>query len=422
MTSTAPYRALRHRDYRHLAFSQGFSLIGTQMQVAAINWHVYLLSGSPWALGMIGLTRVAPLILFSLWGGIVADRHDRKRVIFAAQSVLAILACSLAWATWNGRDALWLIYAVNAVAAAASAFDNPARQALVPRLVPAQELSGALSLNLSAFNFATIAGPALSGLLLASTSREHAAGRDSLALIYAINALSFVAVLAAVATIRTAGTVEPGEGGHPAFFSSLREGLHFVFSTPIMIATMALDFFATFWAGSLLLLPIVADQILGVGARGFGFLAAAPAVGALIGSLYTSVRTLPKRQGPILLGAVLFYGCATIVVGLSRSFWLTLIALGLSGLADVISTVIRQTLRQLLTPDAMRGRMTSINMIFFQGGPQLGELEAGLLAGMFASVAVGTTVSIVSGGVMTLVTVIVIDRLAPFVRQYRTPV
>ena len=185
---------------------------------------------------------------------------------------------------------------------------------------------------------------------------------------------------------------------------------------------MALDFFATFWAGSLLLLPIVADQILGVGARGYGFLAAAPAVGALLGSLYTSVRILPKRQGPILLGAVAFYGCATIVVGLSRSFWLTLLALALSGLADVISTVILQTLRQLLTPDALRGRMTSINMIFFQGGPQLGELEAGLLAGLFASAAVGTTVSIVSGGAMTLVTVLVIDRLAPYVRRYRAPV
>ncbi|MFN7966383.1 MAG: MFS transporter [Acidobacteriota bacterium] len=422
MSEDAPYRALRHRDYRHLALSQGVSLIGTQMQVAAINWHVYLLSGSPWALGMIGLTRVAPLILFSLWGGIVADRHDRKRVIFAAQSVLALLACGLAWATWKSHDTLWLVYAVNAVAAAASAFDNPARQALVPRLVPAKQLAGALSLNLSAFNFATIAGPALSGLLLAGTSREHFAGRDSLAIIYALNALSFLGVLIAVATIRTAGTVEPRDGEHPAFFASLREGLQFVFSTPIMIATMALDFFATFWAGSLLLLPIVADQILGVGARGYGFLAAAPAVGALLGSLYTSVRILPKRQGPILLGAVAFYGCATIVVGLSRSFWLTLLALALSGLADVISTVIRQTLRQLLTPDALRGRMTSINMIFFQGGPQLGELEAGLLAGLFASAAVGTTVSIVSGGAMTLVTVLVIDRLAPYVRRYRAPV
>lgn len=419
--TTAPYQALRHRDYRYLALSQGVSLIGTQMQVAAINWHVYLLTGSALALGTLGLTRVIPLILFSLWGGIVADRHDRKRVIFLAQSALAVLACALAWATWRAHDTLWLLYAINAAGAAASAFDNPARQALIPRLVPASQLSGALSLNLSAFNLATIAGPALAGLILAGTGRESAAGRDLLAVIYLINAISFLGVLAAVSMIRTRGAVDPAGGAHPAFWASLREGLRFVTGTPIMIATMTLDFFATFFAGSLLLLPIVADQILGIGARGYGLLAAAPAVGALFGSLFTALRALPRRQGPILLGAVACYGLATIVVGLSRSFLLTFLALAAAGLADVVSTVIRQTLRQLLTPDALRGRMTSINMIFFMGGPQLGELEAGLVAGLFASAAVGTAVSITSGGVLTILAVLIVDRLAPFVRRYEAP-
>jgi MFS family permease len=419
--SRVPYQVLRHADYRRLAVSQGVSLIGTQMQVAAINWHVYLLTGEPLALGTLGLTRVLPLILFSLWGGIVADRHDRKRVIFLAQSGMTLLAAVLAWSTWTGRDALWLLYAINGLSAIASAFDNPARQALLPRLVPSKELTGALSLNLSAFNFATIAGPAIAGLLLAGSQVDSLQGRDGLALIYVINSISFLGVLISVLRIRASGAVDHAANGALPFFASLREGLQFVFTTPIMTATMALDFFATFFAGSLLLLPIVADQILGVGVRGYGFLAAAPAVGALLGSLYTSLRPLPKHQGPVLLIAVVVYGAATIVVGLSTSFLLTLLALGVSGLADVISTVIRQTLRQLLTPDALRGRMTSINMIFFQGGPQLGEMEAGLVAQALPPPAFGTSVSITVGGVLTVLTVVVIDRLAPFVRRYRPP-
>lgn len=419
--SLLPWRALRHRDFRLLAGSQAVSLIGTQMQIAAITWHVYLLSGRPLALGTIGLTRVVPLIVFSLWGGIVADRHDRKKVMFATQSILTLLACALGYATFAGLDSLALIYAINAASAAVTAFDNPARQALIPRLVPGAELPGALALNLSAFNLATIAGPALSGVILAAAAPGGTAGRGALGAIYVVNAVSFLGVLAAVTRIRAPGAVPPREGEHPPFWTSLREGLSFVFRTPVMIATMALDFFATFFAGSLLLLPIVADQVLGVGARGYGMLAAAPAAGALAGSIYTSIRPLPRRQGPILLAAVAIYGLSTAVVGLSGSFALTLLMLALSGLADVVSTVIRQALRQLQTPDALRGRMTSINMIFFMGGPQLGELEAGLVAGLFASAALGTVVSITSGGILTIVTVVVIDRLAPFLRHYESP-
>ncbi len=192
--------------------------------------------------------------------------------------------------------------------------------------------------------------------------------------------------------MRTSGRVEADAGSHAAPLEALREGLRFVFGTPIMVWTTGLDFFATFFAGSLSLLPIFADQVLHVGPAGYGWLVSAPALGALVGSFYTSFRHLPPRQGRLLLASVAFYGVATVVYGLSRSYWLTFLALALSGLADLVSTVIRQTLRQLLTPDALRGRMTSVNMIFFMGGPQLGELEAGLVASLFASAAVGATV------------------------------
>jgi len=182
--------------------------------------------------------------------------------------------------------------------------------------------------------------------------------------------------------------------------------------------TMAVDFLATFLSGSMSLLPIFAAQVLKVGATGYGLLVSAPAIGALAGSLWLSVRPLPGRQGRTFLWAVAAYGVATVVFGLSRSFPLTLAALALTGTADAISTVIRQTLRQLVTPDELRGRMTSVNMIFFMGGPQLGELEAGVVASLFATAAVGVTVAVVSGGIATIVVAGAVAAATPVVRRY----
>ena len=426
-----PYRTLRHRDFRRLWVGQLVSLTGTQMQVAAINWHVYLLTRSPLALGIVGLTRVLPIIAFSLWGGIVADRHDRRRVMLTTQTLLTVLASVLGALTFLRWDTVWLIYLLNAMTAAAAAFDAPARQALIPRLVPAEELPGALSLNLTVFHAATIAGPALAGLMIAGTGAVFgrpggvdlpagpAAGPTTgIGWIYAVNAASFLASIVALALMNP-------ESGRPGIaplaqdgWGALKDGLRFVFTTPLMVWTMALDFFATFFSGAMSLLPIFADQVLRAGPIGYGVLVAAPALGALLGSLYTSVRHLPPRQGRVFLLSVAAYGLATVVFGLSRSFTLTFIALAVTGLADLVSTVIRQTLRQLITPDALRGRMTSVNMIFFMGGPQLGELEAGLVASLFASAATGAMVSVVSGGIGTLVVVAVIAAASPLVRRY----
>ena len=422
-----PYRALRHRDFRRLFSTQLLSLVGTQMQVAALNWHVYLLTGSPLALGMVGLTRVGPILALSLWGGVVADRHDRRRVMILTQSAMALVAGALAALTFARRESVALLYLLNALSAAAVAFDNPARQALVPRLVPREELPGALALNLTSFHTAMIAGPALAGLLIAGAGAIVASGpaaqtvairSDGIGWIYAINAASFVGVLVVLATLRTSGRPDPAEAGQQPV-AALREGLRFVFTTPIMVWTMVLDFFATFFSGAMSLLPIFADRILGVGAVGYGLLAGAPGLGALAGSVYTAVVPLPSRQGVVLLRAVAAYGAATVVFGLSRSFALTFAALAATGLADLVSTVIRQTVRQLVTPDALRGRMTSVNMIFFMGGPQMGELEAGLVASLFASVTLGVTVSVVSGGIATLLATAVVAAATPVVRRYR---
>jgi MFS family permease len=410
-SARAPYLALAHRDYRRLIFSQLLSLTGTQMQVVAINWHVYLLTKSPLALGFVGLTRVVPIVVFSLWGGVVADRYDRRRVMVTTQIAMTLVAMGLAAFTFAGRETLWLLYLLNALGASAVAFDGPSRQALIPRLVPADDLPGALSLNLSVFQAALIGGPALGGLLIAN--QPGSAPTSGLALIYLLNAVSFIAVIFALVTMRTSGAPEP-TAGKVDMRAALREGLRFVFTTPLMVWTMGLDFLATFFSGATSLLPIFADQVLHVGAKGYGILAAAPAVGALAGALFLSIRPLPARQGRIFLWAVAAYGAATIVFGLSRSFWLTLAALAGIGLADAISTVIRQTLRQFITPDRLRGRMTSINMIFFMGGPQLGELEAGAVARLF-----GVRTSVILGGVLCTASALLLAVVLPGLRRYR---
>jgi MFS family permease len=225
-------------------------------------------------------------------------------------------------------------------------------------------------------------------------------------------------VLMALSLLRTSGRPElPQVAERP--LESLRAGLRFVFTTPLMVWTMGLDFVATFFAGALSLLPIFADQILKVGPRGYGWLVAAPALGALLGSAYTALFPLPRRQGRAFLWAVAAYGMCTVVWGLSSRFTLVFAFLAGSGLADLVSTVIRQHLRQLITPDGLRGRMTSVNMIFFMGGPQLGELEAGLVASLFASAVMGVRVSVVLGGLITVLAPLVVFLRSPVVRDYQ---
>jgi MFS family permease len=416
-----PYRVLRHRDYRTFWLANLISLTGSQMQVTALHWHVYLLTRSPLFLGLVGLTRVVPVLVFSLWGGVLADRADRRRLMIATQAAMTTVAAALALFTHAGRETVLLLFVLNALGAAASAFDGPARQALVPRLVPRDELQAALVLNLTVFHAAMIGGPALAGLMLAGGHgiAGQASSTGPLSWIYALNALSFLAVLGALWRMDpAAGRPQVENGGTEPALRSLAEGLRFVFGTPIMVWTMALDFFATFFSGAMSLLPIFADQVLHAGPRGYGILVAAPAVGALAGSLWTTWRPLSPRQGRLFLWAVAAYGAATITFGLSRTFWLTFLALAGTGLADLVSTVVRQTLRQLVTPDVLRGRMTSVNMIFFMGGPQLGEVEAGFVASLFASAAVGATVSVVSGGVATIVVAAVVAFATPVVRRY----
>ena len=392
--------ALRARDFRNLLFGQLVSTTGTQMQHVAVVWQLYVLTRSPLALGLIGFFRVAPIVALALGGGLVADAFDRRRLMLVTQTVLASVSVTLAVASHLGVVRPALLYALVAVGATAVAFDNPARQALVPLLVPAENLSGALSLAFTGWQVASIAGPAIAGVVLA--------WRGAVA-IYAIDAATFLAVIGALLAMRH--RAPPRET--PLGLGAVREGLRFVRRTPVIRTTMLLDFFATFFGGSMLLMPIFADQLLRVGPRGLGILYAAQPAGAALAGIFLASRSLPRRQGAAILWAVAAYGGSLAVFGASRSFPLSLAMLAVAGAADTLSTVIRQTLRQLLTPDALRGRMSSINMIYFMGGPQLGEVEAGVVARGF-----GPRVSVASGGLLCVAVAAVTALVSPSLRRF----
>src|SRR5207248_5971715 len=318
------YRTLRHRDFRRLGAATLVSVIGTQMQNVGIDWHIYVLTRSPLALGSVGLVRVIPIILFSTWGGVLADRYDRKRLQFCTQAVMAAIALMLALATYFQRDSVWLIYLLTALTAAANAFDGPARQALVPRLVPTEDLPGALTMNITFMHIAMILGPSIAGIIIGAAGGPGSHTTRGLAPIYFANAGSFLTVLAALATLHASGKPDRSSRGEESWVASLRAGLEFLFSTKIIVWTMVLDFFATLFSGAISLLPIVADQILHVGAQGYGWLRASTGAGALLASIITAVHPPPRKQGPLLLWSVAAYAAATVVYGVSHNFLLTL--------------------------------------------------------------------------------------------------
>ena len=323
--------ALQHRNFRLLWAGLLLSFTGSYMQNAALLWHVSLLAPPDrkgLALGMVGLVRVVPIIAFSMIAGVVADAHNRRRVMFVTQTCAALVAVALAVVTWNGLSALWPIYALAALGGAVGAFDQPARQSLVPTLVPREHLPSAVTLNAIVMQSAAVAGPASGGILIATAG---------LTWVYFVNALSFGFVIAGLLMMRDLPE-RLNTGGNDVSWRAAREGLRFVFANPLIRATMLLDFCATFFASALALLPIFAQDILLVGAEGYGWLYAAPAVGAVAMSAAMVLLTHHiKRRGPVLVWAVAIYGLATVAFGFSRFFWLSFACLAISGAADTVS-------------------------------------------------------------------------------------
>lgn len=395
------FPALRSRDFRLFWVGQFISRTGSHMQNTAINWHLYLLTGSPVALGMLGLVRLLPVVLLSLVGGALADAVERRRLLIVTQCLLMINAALLGWLTLQGRISPTAIYVMTIVNAGAMAFDNPARQSLVVNLVPREHLANALSLSQAFFQVASLLGPLVAGLLI---------DQGGIALTYWLNSASFIAVLVALALLRPPKRDEESASVNLA---ALREGLLFVRHQPVVWGMMLLDAIATFFSSANALLPIFAKDILKAGARGYGLLSAAPAAGSILAAAGLSFFSGIQRQGIAVLVAVAIHGLATVAFGLSRILVLSCFLLAVANGADTISSIMRQTIRQLVTPDRLRGRVTAVNMVFYMGGPRLGELEAGLVAGWL-----GAPLSVITGGIGCLLTVAVVAHKNSALRTY----
>lgn len=399
------WSTLRHRDYRLLWFGQIVSLAGSQMQVVATGWLVLQLTNSAFQLGLLGLLRAVPVMILAMIGGTIADLFDRRRLLLITQTILLGISAVLALTTATGTVSMPLIYALTVIAGATNAFDNPARQSLIPNLVPREELTAALTLNVTTFQLGQIVGPLIGGLVVATLGAQGA---------YAIDALSFVAVLAALLLMRTRIAPNRAERGASKGIGAIVEGFVFVRRNGIILSVMLLDFLATLFGSVQSLLPIFARDVLQVGAAGLGPLYAATSAGAMVAALLLSTRGNIRAQGPTLLIAIGIFGLCLVGFGLSHVFWISLLFLAGSGAADTVSMVLRGSILQLATPDELRGRTTAVHMAFAMGGPQLGQLRAGLVATLIGPLGAAAT-----GGVACVATVVAIAALIPKIRHYR---
>ncbi len=400
--SGRPYRVLRHSDYRLLWSAEVLSMIGSQIQKIAITWQVYELTEDAFKLGLLGLCRFVPVILFGVAGGVIADRGDRRRTLMSAQTALLLLSLVLAVLTVMGSITLLLIYALTVLSATVEGISNPTRQAIIPLLVPKSEFPAASTMNILAFQFSMVLGPALGGLIIASAGVAAA---------YVIDALSFTVVIASILLMKTRPPkIQINMGG----FAAAIEGLRFVRVTPVLLGVMGADFVATLFGSCTTLMPIFAEDVLGVGPKGLGLLLSAPAAGAVVVASLLSILRLPDRAGLAIMASIMIYGACLIGFGLSRNFALSLVMLAGSGAADVMSATLRHATRNLVTPDDLRGRVAAVHRTLAVGGPQLGDFRAGVSASMFGA---GPAVAI--GGVATVISAGAIALLMPAISRYR---
>jgi len=397
-----PYAALRYSDYRYFLTGRLAASMGSQMIDVAIGWELYERTNRALALGFVGLVQVLPIILLALPAGHVADRFDRKRVAIA--SLLLLIAASLALAVISFTVApIPLIYVTLFAIGVALAFHRPAVAALLPQLVPPEKFANAVTWNSVGWQLASVIGPALGGLVIAW---RHRAGA-----VYLIDAGLMLVFVICLTRVRGQQLARAREA---VTIRSLLGGVRFVWHTKVILAAITLDLFAVLFGGATTLLPIFAKDILHVGAEGFGWLRAAPSIGAVIVAILLLGRPPMRRAGKSLLLAVAGFGIETIVFGFSRSFPLSLLMLILAGGLDMISVVVRQTLVQLRTPDDMRGRVSAVNSVFIDTSNELGGFESGASAALF-----GPIVSVVGGGIVTVLVVTAVAVAWPELRGMR---
>ncbi|HEX7607633.1 MAG TPA: MFS transporter [Usitatibacter sp.] len=394
-TGTAdPARPLS-RSFHFFLWTRLLSTAANQILLVALGWQMYDLTASAWDLGLVGLLQFVPTVAFTIPSGQLADRVDRRRVISAAIAVMLCAAALLAWGSagrWIGRD---LIFGVSVLLGLARALLTPAQQAIVPALVPGDQLPRAMALSAAVMKVAVVAGPALGGFTYA------------LGPVWAYG-LCIVVLVAAIGCVLSIHHVPLIKGKDPASFASMFAGFGFIFHKPVVLGAISLDLFAVVLGGATALLPIYAKDILQTGPWGLGLLRAAPAVGALALAAWIARHPLERRVGRTLFVSVAIYGAAILVFAFSRNFILSMMVLAVSGAADMVSVVVRQTLVQIETPDEMRGRVSAVNATFISTSNQLGEFRAGATAAWLGPVG-----SVILGGVGTLVVVALWMRLFP---------
>ncbi len=431
-----PYAALRISTYRDYLGGSFLALMGRQAVTAVALWQVYQWTHSATALGLVGLVNVLPLLALSLPAGAIADRHDRRRLIAAGTAAVAAINIALAaLSLWHEaipnvaplrwmnatllhiatvfeqhaapgslhfeHPALPLIYLLLLLNASVRILIWPARSSITPLLVPNAALTNAITWNTSTFEIATVAGPALGGMLIAFADVPA---------VYALGAALELAFLIALGRVRYFQAPQRTTGRRT--WRDMMAGAEFIWRKKVILGASSLDLFAVLLGGATALLPIYADQILHVGPIGFGWLRAAPSLGAFAMAMWIAHRAPLAQPGRALLWSVVGFGIAIVAFGLSRWFWLSLVALFFTGAFDNISVVVRQTLVQLLTPDALRGRVTAVNQIFIGSSNEIGALRAGLMSAM-----IGPVGAVVWGGIGTVAIAGLIARGVPALRQ-----
>ena len=397
--SSAPYAAFAHADFRRYQLGRFVAVLGVQMGSVAVAWEVYDLTRRPLDLGFVGLAQFLPAVLLSLFTGAVADRFDRRRVVAVCHAVLALGWLLLALRATLGVRDLGVVYGVLVLLGTARAFQGPAASALVPNLVPPADLSNAVAWASTTWQVATIAGPSLGGLSLGLLSPTG---------VYAVSASA--AVFALVNTLRVAPRPAAPRTAEPPM-DRLLAGIRYVWRTPVVLGCISLDLFAVLLGGAVALLPVFARDILHAGPWALGVLRSAPAVGAALMALWLAHHPIARHAGRWMLVSVAVFGAATVVFGLSSSLALSVAALAVAGASDMVSVVIRQHAVQVATPDAMRGRVSAVNLVFVGASNELGEFESGVTAQFL-----GPVRAVVVGGVGTLLVVATWAGLFPALR------
>jgi MFS family permease len=396
-----PYAILRNRDYLFYLTGRFIASFGQQMLAVAVGWEIYERTGSSLALGLIGLTAFLPMVVMTLPAGHVADTRERKKVIVAMQAVLAMTSLGLAVISWKQAPVLW-VYICLLVAGVARTFLWAASASFLPQLVARKEFPLAVTWSSSTFQCSAMTGPAAGGALIALT--------HSAVSVYVFNAVAAVMCLALIGLVRAHHKPPPKE---PFSMETFLGGFHFVFGHRVILGAITLDLFAVLFGGATGLLPVYAKDILHAGPQGLGLLQAAMPIGSVLCAFIMAHRPPMERAGSSMICAVVVFGVATIGFGYSTSFWLSMLTLFICGFADNISVVVRHTLVQLLTPDSMRGRVSSVNNLFIGTSNELGTCESGVVS-QFC----GPVFSVVSGGVATIIVVAAVAWIWPEIPRF----